>query len=354
VNPLRIVHLDSGRTWRGGQRQALLLALGLRDRGHESFLIAAPDSPLAARARASGLAVATSPMRADWDLRAAKKIRSRIRAWRANVVHAHDARSHALAMLALLGRRTVPLIVTRRVPFTPRSARLKYGDRIAHFIAISNAVKHAMVLGGIDARRITVVHSGIPLARDPVVARDWRREAGWPQESVVCGMSGAMTSEKGLGLLDLISRALPDDAAQRARLLLLGGTATGVSTIGGVTAFSAGFVDPVEPAMAGLDVLLHPSTAEGLGTAVLDAMAAGVPPVAFASGGLPEVIEHGKSGLLAPGGDPRLFAAEAAKLILDPSLRAKLGAGAKKRVEAFSALAMTKGTEAVYEGVITR
>ena len=353
MNPLRIVHLDSGRTWRGGQRQALLLALGLRDRGHESFLIAAPDSPLAARARAAGLAVATTPMRADWDLRAAKKIRSRIRAWRANVVHAHDARSHALAMLALIGRRTVPLIVTRRVPFTPRSARLKYGDRISHFIAISNAVKHAMVKGGIDGPRITVVHSGIPLARDPIVPRNWRREAGWPEDSVVCGMSGAMTSEKGLGLLDLIARALPDEAAKRARLLLLG-TATGGSTIGGVAAFAAGFVDPVEPAMAGLDVLFHPSTAEGLGTAVLDAMAAGVPPVAFAIGGLPEVIEHGRSGLLIPAIDPRLFAAEAAKLILDPSLRASLGAGAKKRVEAFSALAMTKGTEAVYEGVITR
>jgi glycosyltransferase involved in cell wall biosynthesis len=293
-------------------------------------------------------------MRADWDLRAAKKIRSRIRAWRADVVHAHDARSHALAMVALLGRRTVPLIVTRRVPFTPRSARLKYGDRISHFIAISNAVKHAMVGGGIDARRITVVYSGIRLPRDTVVPRDWREEAGWPEESVVCGMSGAMTSEKGLQLLEVIARGLPGDAASRARLLLLGGTLSGHSTIGGVPSFAAGFVDPVEPAMAGLDLLLHPSTAEGLGTAVLDAMAAGAPPVAFAIGGLPEVIEHGMSGLLVPPGDTRMFAAEAAKLILDPSLRASLGAGAKRRVEAFSALAMTKGTEEVYEGVITR
>ena len=354
MNPLRIVHLDSGRTWRGGQRQALLLALGLRERGHESFLIAAPDSPLATRARAAGLAVATTAMRADWDLRAAKKIRSRIRAWRADVVHAHDARSHALAMLALLGRRTVPLIVTRRVPFTPRSAGLKYGGRISRFIAISEAVKRAMVAGGIDARRIAVVHSGIPLHREPVVARDWRKEAGWPGDTVVCGMSGAMTSEKGVELLGAIARVLPDDAARRARLLLLGGQASGASNIGGVQSFAAGFVDPVEPAMAGLDLVLHPSTAEGLGTAVLDAMAAGVPPVAFAVGGLPEVIRHGESGLLAPPGDTTAFAAEAGRLILDSTLRARLGAGAKQRVEAFSSLAMTKGTEAVYEGVITR
>ncbi|HZK78152.1 MAG TPA: glycosyltransferase, partial [Gemmatimonadaceae bacterium] len=112
----RVLHLDSGQTWRGGQRQVLLLALGLRDRGHEPLLIGAPDSPLVKRAQAAGLAVAAIPMIADWDLRAARRIRARMKAWRADVVHAHDARSHALALLALLGSRT-PLVVTRRVVF---------------------------------------------------------------------------------------------------------------------------------------------------------------------------------------------------------------------------------------------
>lgn len=354
MTQLRIVHVDSGRSWRGGQRQAFLLALGLRDRGHEPFLIASPDSPLASRARAAGLAVATIAMRGDWDLHAARRIRARIKAWRADIVHAHDARSHALAMLALLGRSEIPLVVTRRVPFTPRSARLKYGERVARFIAISHAVKAAMVGGGIDPSRIDVVHSGITLPQGVVTPRDWRQERDWPTDSVVCGVVGAMTAEKGLDALDASMRQLPEEIRERARVVLIGGTATGKHDTGGCPAFGAGFVEDIEPAMAGINILLHPSRAEGLGTSVLDAMALGKPPVAFATGGLPEVIEDGLSGLLVPPFDTARFASAVAILIRDPDLRGRLGNGAKERAKSFDAREMAKGTELVYNRVLQK
>ena len=177
MNRQRVLHLDSGHTWRGGQRQVLLLAMGLRNRGHEPLLIGVPDSPLVKRAQAEGLAVATIPMIADWDLQAARRIRSRIKAWQPDVVHAHDARSHALALIALLGSKT-PFIVTRRVIFPPKSIGLKYGERVTKFIAISNAVRDAMVSRGIAPSRIEVVLSGISLPSGDVVPRDWRAELG--------------------------------------------------------------------------------------------------------------------------------------------------------------------------------
>ena len=350
---LRIVHLDAGASWRGGQRQALLLALGLRDRGHEPFLIGTPDSPLVTRARAAGLAVAAIPMNADWDIRAARKIRARIRAWRADVVHAHDARSHAVAMVAQLGRRDIPLVVTRRVAFTPRSVRVKYGDRVTRFIAISRAVRDAMVAGGIDPGRIDVVHSGIPIAAGPIEPRDWRVERGWPANSVICGVVGAMTAEKGVDLLKSIAGLLPSESRDRARLVLLGGHARGAIAIGGIPAFSAGFVGEIDPAVAGLDVLLHPSRTEGLGTAVLDAMSLGVPPVAFGVGGLTEVIVNEESGLMVPAGDTAAFANAADRLIRDSELRHKLGSAARTRARTFDAAEMTKGTEAVYYRVLS-
>lgn len=352
MSPLRIVHIDSGLTWRGGQRQALLLGLGLRERGHESFLIASPGAPLSARARAGGLAVATTPMRADWDLQAAARIRSRIRAWRADIVHAHDARSHALAMLALMGRKHPPLVVTRRVPFTPRSVRLKYGDRIARFIAISEAVRDAMVRGGIEAARIDVVYSGIELPSREVEVRDWRGELAWPADTVIAGVVGAMTAEKGLDSLEQMGRHVTPAAASRLRLVLLGGTRSGPLSIGGLQAFHAGFVEDIIPAIGGLDFLIHPSREEGLGTSVLDAMALGVPPVAFAVGGLVEVVEDGESGLLVKPGDARALAEAVGRLTTEPRPRERLGAGARKRVKSFEALQMTKGTEAVYNRVL--
>ena len=352
VKPLRVLHLDSGASWRGGQRQVLLLALALRDRGHEPFLIGSPGSPLVEKARAAGLAVAAIPMAADWDVRAARRIRARMRAWSVDLVHAHDARSHALAMIALLGRPGLPLVVTRRVPFPPRSVRLKYGPRVTRFIAISNAVKDAMVGGGIEESRISVVHSGIATRAEAVTPRDWRKELGWSADTVLCGIVGAMTAEKGLDSLQTIGPSLPPEIRRRTRLLLLGGGPAVLLDTGMLEVHAAGFVHDIDPAIAGLDMLWHPSRAEGLGTAVIDAMSLGVPPVAFAVGGLPEVIEHEVSGLLIPPGDTRAFAAGAARLIGDPALRATLGLGAKARAARFDSVEMTKGTEAVYHEVL--
>ena len=331
----------------------LLLALALRDRGHEPFLIGSPGSPLVEKARAAGLAVAAIPMAADWDVRAARRIRARMRAWSIDLVHAHDARSHALAMIALLGRTASPLVVTRRVPFPPRSVRLKYGPRVTRFIAVSKAVRDAMVGGGVDESRISVVHSGIATRTEAVTPRDWRKELGWDKDTVICGIVGAMTPEKGLDSLRSIGSSMPAESRRRVRVILLGGAAGAAIDAGGLEVHAAGFVTDIDPAVAGLDVLWHPSRTEGLGTSVIDAMSLGVPPVAFAVGGLPEVIEHGISGLLVPPGDARAFASSAARLVDDPALRATLSRGARERSTRFDALEMTKGTEAVYNEVLS-
>lgn len=349
---LRILHIDMGKAWRGGQRQVYLLARAQRDAGHEPFVVAPPDTPLLRRARGAGLAVSAIGAAGDWDIRAARKVAKRLKHWRPDLVHAHDARAHAIALASLVGRRHIPLVVTRRVAIRPRG-RIKYGSRVARFIAISNAVRAALIEGGVDPDRIDVVHSGVP---NPVVdtPRNWRRECGWPDESVICGVVGAMTVEKGIALLDGIARQMPDDARSLTRLVLLGGASAGMTTIGGVAAMRAGFVDEVHPAMAGLDVLWHPATSEGLGTAVIDAMALRVPPVAFRVGGLPELIVDQETGLLVQPGDVRRFADAASLLVRDPELRLRLGSAGPAQAARFSVANMADGTAQAYERVLGR
>jgi glycosyltransferase involved in cell wall biosynthesis len=348
---LRLLHIDSGRDWRGGQRQVLLLAAGQRARRDEPLVVAQFDAPLVRRLRGAGLAASGLRIRGEWDLAAATRLRRMIRAWRPDIVHAHDARAHTIALAALVGLR-VPLVVTRRVAFVPRG-RFKYGSRVARFIAISHAVREAMMAGGVSPEQIDVVYSGVPT---PVAIRprQWREELGWPKDSVLCGVVGAMTAEKGVPLLVHIAAHLPDEARDRCRLLLLGGHASGATVMGGATAFRAGFVDQIHAAMAGLDLLWHPATAEGLGTAVIDAMALGVPPVAFAVGGLVELIEPERSGLLAPPEDVEGFARQAARLILDEPLRQQLGAGGPPRAAEFNVERMLDGTSAVYASVLAQ
>lgn len=348
---LRVLHIDSGRDWRGGQRQVLLLANGLRELGYEPLVVAPPESPLLHRLRANGVAASAVRMRAEWDFAALRRIRALVRTWNADIVHAHDARAHGIAVGALVRRRSIPLVVTRRVPIPPRRARLKYGWRVTRFIAISQAVRDGLVEGGVDPGRIDVVYSGVPTPT-PGPARDWRRECRWPEDTVLCGVVGAMTAEKGMHVLERIAAHLHPEARGRARLLLLGGTAAGSCNIGGVEAFRAGFVDEIHAAMRGLDVLWHPSSVEGLGTAVIDAMALGVPPIAFATGGLRELIMHGVSGILVPPGSHEAFASEGSRLISDVAARRALGEGGFARSRLFDVGRMVDGTEAVYRHVL--
>jgi glycosyltransferase involved in cell wall biosynthesis len=347
----RILHVDAGRSWRGGQRQVFLLATGLRDLGYRTLIVAPTGSPLIRRAEHAGLPTYRLTLRGEWDIGSARELRAVAGEWRADIVHAHDARAHSIARLALLGKRKTRLIVTRRVAFTPKQVRLKYRHGIDAFIAISNAVKAVMVKAGVPADRIDVVYSGLPA---PVVKRprNWRRERGWPTTTIVCGIVGAMTQEKGLDLVGGIARRLPGEVFRRTRLVLLGGKGKGGTSVSGVEGFDAGFVEEIHDAMAGLDVLWHPAKSEGLGTSVIDAMALGVPPIAFSVGGLPEVIEDGKSGLLIPAGDVQAFMRGAAELITNDALRARLGEGAKVRAREFSDKRMIERTAEVYHRVI--
>jgi glycosyltransferase involved in cell wall biosynthesis len=347
---LRSLHLDAGRAWRGGQRQVFLLARELRARGAEPLVVGVRGAPLLERAQAAGLATAAASMRADWDLRSAKRVRAIVRTWRPDVVHAHDARSHAIALIALAGDST-PLVVTRRVTFSLKAVRVKYGPRVNRYVAISQAVKAAMVRDGISPQRIDVVHSGVP---SPVVKlrRDWRTELRWPADTVVAGVVGAMTAEKGLEQLFHMAAWLPDDAIERTRVVLLGGHETGPTTIGPLRAWRAGFVHEIYDAMAGLDVLWHPSTEEGLGTALIDALALRVPPVAYSVGGVPEIVQNGVNGLLVPPGDVHAFATSHVQM-LAADTRGRLGAAGPERAGLFSVARMTDGIEQVYHRVLT-
>ena len=350
---LRVMHVDAGREWRGGERQLLLLAAGLRERGAEPFIAARPGSPLLHRLKAEGFATAALAMRTDLDLFAVRRLRRLIATWNPDVVHAHDTRSHALALGALVGRRArIPLVVTRRFAVRPRGL-VRFGPRVARFIAISGAVRDALLLGGVVDDRVTVIYPGVS-AGAPYLPRDWRAECGWPAGTLVTGVVGPITRDRAHADLERIISALSPSVADRIGLVLLGGHAEGRTTLSGVRAFCAGFVHDVPRALAGLDLLLHPGGADGLGTAVIEAMALGVPTVAFGTGGIAEVIEHGRSGLLVPSGDHLAFASAVGRAIAEPALRASLGDAGPARAREFDPGRMVDSTLSVYRDLIER
>ena len=117
----------------------------------------------------------------------------------------------------------------------------------------------------------------------------------------------------------------------------------------------AGFRPDVLSVHKGFDIFVMSSITEGLGTSLLDAMACGKPIVATTAGGMPEVVQDGKTGILVPPRNDQAMADAIVKLLKDPALRERMGAAGLSRVNAkFSAERMVADTLQVYEGVVKR
>jgi len=337
----------------------LRLLEGLRARGHEQELAAWPDGPLAVAARSAGFTVVGIPIRGDLDVAAAGAIAARARTFRADVVHAHTAHAHGAGMIGARIARTAVRVVTRRVVLpvgvSPWS-RLKYRDPAVRYVAISGAVAAALAAGGVDPKRVRVVYSGVPVdgvprADDPEARRAARNRLGIAEDAFTAGVVGALTREKGQETAIEAIASLPagtrlvlvgdgperDALAERARSL---GAADRV--------MFAGFREDAAGLWPAFDVALAPSRHEGLGTAVLEAMAAGVPVVAAAIDAFREVLDDGAAGVLFDPGDAAGLARAAASVRGNGEMRHRVIGAGLERVKRYSIDNMVRGTESVY------
>lgn len=348
--PLRIVHVDTSREWRVAQRQLFALAAAQRQQGHEPLVVAHPDGLLVRRLRAHGMAAAVVRVRSAWDPAAARRVRQLARAWRADLVHAHDDRAHTVAHAALLGTHTARLVVTRRSP-AGLVGRIRRGPRVAQFIAISGAVRESLERVGIAPDRISLVYPGVPVPR-VAHPRDWRRECQWPDDALVCAVIGGPLDDTRLRALATIGRHVERDVRDRVHLVVLGDRALGQRLVGPLRAYIAGSVDDVDAAIARADLLWYPFGGDGFCTGVLWAMALGVPAIAFAHPVLREVVRHEVDGLLVPQDNLAAFGRAVSVLARDPALRARLADNARHRARDFSVERMVQDTERAYAAAL--
>ena len=354
------LHVDTARTWRGGQYQALLTVLGLRRRGERAALAAQPRGELFRRA-AEGGDLHPLALRGDLDLHAAWRLSRLIRDLAPDVLHAHDAHAIAVASLAraLAGRRAAPpLVASRRVDFHIRGnafSRWKY-RQVDRFICASSAIRDMLAADGVPPKRTTIVHEGIDIDRIERAPRlDLHREFDLPPGCPLAGNVAALVPHKGQRhLIDaaaLLVRRVPD-----ARVLIVG-----AGELAGALArqirrldldgrvILTGFRADVPSVLKGLDLFVMSSVTEGLGTSVLDAMAAGLAVVGTRAGGIPESVLDGQTGLLAPPGDAPALARAIAHLLQDTVQRQAFGAAGRRRARAaFSAERMVDETAATY------
>jgi L-malate glycosyltransferase len=354
------IHVDTARTWRGGQRQVLLTVLGLRELGHRALLVAHPEGELAQRASEGHDLILLAP-RTEVDLHAGWKLSRVVKDLRPDIVHAHDPHAVAVASLALsfmTSGKCPALISSRRVAFHLKGnafSRWKY-HQVDCFVAASEAIHHMLIEDGIDPGRVVTVYEGIDLGRVQAEAPASIHAEFWlPTQAPLVGAVAALTQEKGhkylIDAAALVVREVPD-----ARFVILGEGDLRPALERQIKELHLdkhvllpGFRADILAFIKSFDLFVMSSLAEGLGTSLLDAMAFSKATVATDTGGIPEVVSHGETGLLVAPRDHRALAAAISGLLKDQERRERMGRAGLERVKRlFTAERMVERTLDVY------
>lgn len=328
--PLRVLMVDSERTWRGGQGQVTLLMRGLAELG-QAVTLAAPERG-ALFQRSAALAIERIPWKGSAGIVSVLELHRILSHGRYDIVHSHASRAHGAVTAACVGLRVRPLhVVSRRVDFPIARGILggwKYLRGADAYLAISDGVRDVLVRGGVAPASITVVPSGIDLAklqrvRDPGYLRG---EFGLREgEPVIVNVAALAPHKAQSVLLDALKRVRSEFAfhcfvvgegelraalERRAHALGLDACLT-----------FAGFRDDALEFIRLADVFVMSSRLEGLGTSIMDAQALGTAVVATNTGGIPELVRDGVTGLLAAPGDAESLARALGRMVHDSSLR---------------------------------
>ena len=342
---MRVLHVDAGREWRGGQNQVRLLLTELaRERAIDACLVSNHTGELARR-----LAQTVPIVRAAWsiglDPRAWWAIRRTLRQFRPDLIHVHD--SHALRLVRWT-RTTVPVIAHRRVDFHIRPASPWFA---AHrVVAVSDAVRQVLLADGMSPHRITVIPDGIDAAEiraNAVPPSDIRGRLALPPHASLAVNAAALVGHKdhitliraaaqARALAPHLHWAIAGQGERRSAL------AAEIARLGlGDRVHLLGYITGVDSLIREADVFVMSSKEEGLGSVILHALALGKPVVSTAAGGIPEILPP---EVLVPVADPAALARRVVEMLAHPV--------ATSLPDRFTAKSMAQATLALYRSLV--
>jgi len=348
----------------GGAQTALRCLLKGLDRDRFSPTVAClynGDGAVAQEIRATGVQVFDARMRHKVDLIALLRLYRWIRRIRPAIIH--TSLFHANLSGRILGRLAgVPGVVcSERTMAMESEWRYRLNRWTIGLVdcvtAVSANVRDFCISHiGLPADKLVVIYNGVELPAAPLASTiEVRAELGLPPGGPVIGAVSRLDPVKGVSVLieafaqvDEVYLAVIGGGPERASLASLAGS-LGVANHIRWT----GHRRDVSRCLPAFDLFVQPSLHEGLPNAVLEAMVAGLPVVATAVGGTPEVVVDGVTGLLVPPRDPDALAEAIACLLRDPDLRCKMGQMGRERVaQSFTVERMVEQTERLYERLL--
>jgi len=370
---MRIAGIDPERNFGGGEAQVIGLTLELLRAGHDAELLCHPDGELWRRANQAGIVCQPLKIRNSLDAAAGLRLRALLSRRHYDIVHFHTARAHSMAPYAF--GRAGALVVTRRMDYVPNRlfAPWLYNHAVDGVGAISDGVARALMRAGVAPQCITIIPSGVDCTRfapPGEAARQHARAAlGLLPHQIAVGTIGALVARKGhrilIDAMALARRAgfkeFPDEEGTEICFIAGAGPLryelmqqiVQRDLAGSVTLL--GTLEDATTLLNALDIFVMPSLNEGMGVAALEATAAGLPVIASAVGGLPEVVEDQRTGILVQPGDPAVLAEAIMRLGADCQRRSTMGIEARQRaVRNWSIELMAQRTLKLYYACLGR
>jgi glycosyltransferase involved in cell wall biosynthesis len=361
---MKVLHLSSERGWRGGEQQIAYLVDELKDRGVDVYLAVRRNSEFEKYCQQKNIPHKSLPFRNAADFKTAWAIRKLCQEFNPDLLHMHSSVSHGIGVLSALLGNSVPLVLSRRVDFVPKNkwiTKFKYNhSSVKRILCVSEKINEIIRAYIRKPEKSITVHSGIDTNKFNVPRTEnlLRKEYAIPSDIFLVGNTSALEGHKDYYTF-LNTIAILAELKMPVRAFIIGAGSLEYDLkqyarskkLDEYVIFT-GFRKDILLVLPCLDLFLITSNEEGLGTSVLDAFAAGVPVVGTAAGGIPEMVIHRQTGLLAPIGNSRILAEAAMEIISDRTLRENLLRNAREKLKEFSKEKTAQKTLAVYREVM--
>ncbi len=348
-----ICHVAGGGDRGGAKTHILALLTHMDSTRFNCSLVCLNDGPLAEEARESGLDVTVIPMYHHLDVGAVFRLRKHFKRIRPVIVQTHGVRANLVGRIAAKMARvthilsTMHSLVSLDYPTPFANSVFTYVDRLSstlaeRLIAVSGQLKENLIQQGFPKEKFTVIHNGIDLSPYQVDGDQVKRKAkaalGIHTSTRVIGTVGRLVPIKGYE--DFLTAAGKIKSFEKDICFLMVGDGPcleklkeqaanlGISEQVIFTGYRADTAD----IFFAMDVFVITSLSEGLPIVMLEAMAAGLPIVATAVGGIPEVITHQKNGILVKPRQPNELADRIIALMEDPVKAIALSLAGKRTV----------------------
>ncbi|MBI1223121.1 MAG: glycosyltransferase [Bacteroidetes bacterium] len=317
---LRIGHVISPKTWRGGEQQAIWLYEDLDKLGVYQIIFCVSGSATEKYCREHGIRYRAFRKRLSLDVVFARNLAKSCKEENIQILHPHGSGGHTLALLSIdLFHNSCSIVLHRRVDFPISDSwlsRYKYNHpQIKKILCVSEAIREIMIPSIKRKEILDVIYDGIDIRRfQHTPGRKLRNKFHFEDTLPLIGNVAALTQQKDyFTFIDTVEEL--NRRGVRAHFLAIGDGKQSTelkeyAKSKGVDSFLTftGFRHDIPEILPELDIFLFTSETEGLGTSILDAFAAGVPVVSTNAGGIPEIVHHLKNGFLAEVKNPRLLA----------------------------------------------